>query len=70
MNSSYLKFFKPEGLLAAADWPKNRPDSFFAERFLLEVPSPLVPYLFPGLAALNEQVILVFTRGTPKDSWH
>lgn len=52
----YLKFFTPEGLLAAAGWDKDRRDSFFAERFCIEVPSELVAYVFPGLAELSKQV--------------
>ena len=40
MNSSYLKFFRPEGLLAAAGWPEGahgKFDRFWSERMLVEV---------------------------------
>ena len=42
LNTSYLRFFKPKGLLAAAGWDKDRPDAFFDERFCLDVEDDLV----------------------------
>lgn len=47
LNTCYLRFFKPEGLLAAAGWPKEQRSGFFAERFCQEVPSELVSALLP-----------------------
>ncbi|WIA40770.1 hypothetical protein OEZ86_004450 [Tetradesmus obliquus] len=35
LNLCYLRFFKPQGLLAAAGWPQDQMDAFFAERFCL-----------------------------------
>lgn len=35
LNLCYLCFFKPQGLLAAAGWPQDQMDAFFAERFCL-----------------------------------
>lgn len=35
LNLCYLRFFKPQGLLAAAGWPQDHMDTFFAERFCL-----------------------------------
>jgi hypothetical protein len=56
LNQSYLKFFKPKGLLAAGQWDKDRPDSFFAERFCLQVDEELVLLVYPWLPELRKQV--------------
>jgi hypothetical protein len=56
LNTSYLKFFKPKGLLAAGQWDKDRPDGFFAERFCLDVQEELVLLVFPWLPELSKQV--------------
>lgn len=40
LNSSYLKFFRPEGLLAAGGWPggaQAKFDQFFADRLCVTV---------------------------------
>lgn len=56
LTISYLRFFKPEGLLAAAGWPRGRLDGFFSERFCLEVPEELVLVVHPFLTSLREKV--------------
>jgi hypothetical protein len=53
---SYLRFFKPRGLLAAAGFDKDRPDGYFTERFCLDVCQELVDFVFPFLQQLTEQV--------------
>lgn len=55
LNQSYLRFYKPQGLLAACGWDKDHPDGFFAERFCIEVPDELVDFVFPFLGKLKEQ---------------
>jgi hypothetical protein len=48
LNMCYLRFFKPEGLLAAAGWDKDKLDAFFAEHFCLsEDVAALVAQLLP-----------------------
>lgn len=47
LNMCYLRFFKPEGLLAAAGWPREQLSGFFDERFCQEVPPELVAALLP-----------------------
>jgi hypothetical protein len=56
LTVSYLKYFTPQGLLAAGGWDKDRRDSFFAERFFIPVPEGLKAEVFPFLATLREQV--------------
>ena len=56
LNTSYLKFFKPKGLLAAGQWDKDRPAAFFDERFCLNVAEELVLLVFPWLTELRNQV--------------
>ena len=71
LTLSYLKFFKPSGLLAAAGWDKDRNDGFFSERFCIAVPDELVAFAFPGLAALEEQVWARRRRGGRRvRCWH
>jgi hypothetical protein len=56
---SYLKFFKPEGLLAAGGWETGSKDAeamFWAERFCVVVSDSLVALVFPFLGELKEQV--------------
>lgn len=59
MYQSYLKFFKPEGLLAVAGWPAgNREDEqgFFHERFCVQISDRLVQLVYPSLPELRELV--------------
>jgi hypothetical protein len=56
LNTSYLRFFKPEGLLAAGGWDKDRMDAVFAERFCIDVPEELVDFVFPCLQQLKKAV--------------
>lgn len=56
LNTSYLRFVKPKGLLAAGGWDKDRPDAFFDERFCLEVEDDLVLLVYPWLADLRKQL--------------
>jgi hypothetical protein len=56
LTLNYLRFFKPEGLLAAAGWTKDRFDSYMADRFCHPVPSDLIVYIFPFLESLRKQV--------------
>ena len=56
LTLSYLKFFTPEALLAAAGWDKSRLDGFFDERFCIEVPAELVRYVFPCAEQLAKEV--------------
>jgi hypothetical protein len=70
LTLSYLRFFKPEGLLSAGGWLKDRMDSF-AERFCIEVPEALVALVFPCLAALRTKVGLSQAMGTMGERrWH
>ena len=58
MFQSYLMFFKHEGLLAAGGWPGAAEKDFgmfWAPRFYVEVPRSLIDYLFPWLAALEQE---------------
>lgn len=53
---SYLEFFPPSGLLAAAEWPgvaTNELNMFWHERFMLPTPNELVLRLFPFLPGLE-----------------
>lgn len=57
MTKSYLMYFKPVGLLAAAGWPgssTNDYDQFWHPRFMVAVPDQLVKMLFPFLEKLEE----------------
>lgn len=57
MAKSYLLYFKPCGLLAAAGWPgssSNDYDQFWHTRFCVCVPQKLVDLLFPFLQNLKE----------------
>lgn len=57
MAKSYLMFFKPCGLLAAAGWPGATSDDynqFWHPRFCVSVPQQLVELLFPFLQKLQE----------------
>lgn len=56
LNQSYLRFFKPKGLLAAAGFDKSRPEGYFDERFCLDVCEELVDIVFPFLSKLTGQV--------------
>lgn len=59
MQKSYLKFFKPDGLLVLGGWSEAAQkhfDIFWSERFCLDIPSDLVEAVFPFLATLNAQV--------------
>jgi hypothetical protein len=59
MQKSYLRFFKPDGLLVLAgrkEAAQKQLDLFWSERFCLDVPSELVEAVFPFLATLNAQV--------------
>lgn len=57
MSKSYLMYFKPVGLLAAAGWPgavNNDYDQFWHPRFYVSVPKELVHRLFPFLPGLEQ----------------
>ena len=56
LNTSYLQFYKPESLLAAGGWDKDRPDGFFAERFCLDVEDELISCVFPWMDDLRNEV--------------
>ncbi|CAL8471208.1 g10750 [Coccomyxa elongata] len=59
MSKSYLLYFKPCGLLAAAGWPgasSNDYHQFWHPRFCVCVPQKLVDLLFPFLQNLKETV--------------
>ncbi|CAL8471742.1 g11284 [Coccomyxa elongata] len=59
MNKSYLMYFKPVGLLAAAGWPgaaHNDYHQFWHPRFCVDVPEQLVEVLFPFLRTLKKTV--------------
>ena len=59
MFQSYLMFFKHEGLLASGAWPGAAERDFglfFAPRFCVEVPRSLIDYIYPWLAALEQEV--------------
>lgn len=54
-----LEFFKPVGLLAAADWPgpaTNELQMFWHERFMVPVPYELVMLLYPFLPNLERAI--------------
>ena len=57
MSKSYLKFFKPSGLLGAGGWPgaaNNYYKQFWHSRFRVEVPLALQEALFPQLELLQK----------------
>ena len=57
MYKSYLKFYKPEGLLAAGDWPIDHPHGFYWDpRFLIEIPAELIHVVFPFYRPLRDTV--------------
>lgn len=56
LNQSYLRFFKPEGLLSAAGFDKDRLEGYFDERFCLDVCKELVHIVFPFLQDLIDKV--------------
>lgn len=56
LTTSYLRFFKPAGLLAASGWDSADYASFFAARFHMDVPAALVAEIMPFLAPLQQQV--------------
>jgi hypothetical protein len=64
LTSSYLRFFKPEGLLAAGGWDRRDYASFFSPRFHVDVPDQLVAEIMPFLASLQQQV-----RGSCMGAW-
>ena len=56
---SYLEFFKPIGLLGAADWPgaaTNEFHMFWHERFMIPTPEELILLLFPFLPNLEQAI--------------
>ena len=57
MYKSYLRWFKPEGLLAAAGWAgaaEHNFNSFWHERFCIAVEPELVALIYPFLPELEE----------------
>ena len=57
MSRSYLKYFKPSGLLGAGGWPgaaNNDYKQFWHPRFCVEAPPALLKALFPQLEPLAE----------------
>ena len=61
MNKSYLMYFKPVGLLAAAGWPgaaNNDYEQFWHPRFCVSVPQELVDLLFPFLQSLKQVMMI------------
>jgi hypothetical protein len=59
LHKSYLRFFKPEGLLVLAGWREAAQkdyDKFWSERFCLDIPSVLVEFVFPFLPTLISEV--------------
>ena len=59
MYQSYLKFFKPEGLLAIGGWSagsKEDEQRFFHERFCVQISDQLVQRVFPFLPDLKQAV--------------
>jgi len=59
LYNSYLRYFKPEGLLGLAGWPRAAQkdyNTFFHSRFLMPVPLELQQLLMPFLSTLQQQV--------------
>ena len=57
MYKSDLKFYKPEGLLAAGDWPIEHPHGLYWDpRFLVEIPEELTDAVFPFYKPLRDKV--------------
>ncbi len=57
MYKSYLKFYKPEGLLAAGEWPIEQPHGlYWAPRFLVKIPEELTDAVFPFYKPLRDTV--------------
>jgi hypothetical protein len=67
LQKSYLRFFKPDGLLVVGGWKEaaqKQFDMFWSERFCLDIPSELVEAVFPFLPTLNAQVAGLGTSAT------
>jgi hypothetical protein len=59
LYNSYLRYFKPEGLLGLAGWPRaalKDYSTFFHSRFCIPVPTELQQLLMPFLSTLEQQV--------------
>lgn len=59
MRRCYLKFFKPDGLLAMGKWPgaeKKEFGLFWAERFHPVVSEELTHVVFPWLRSLDARL--------------
>lgn len=57
--NSYLRYFKPEGLLGLAGWPRAAQKdytTFFHPRFCMPVPTELQQLLMPFLGCLEKEV--------------
>lgn len=60
LYKSYLRFFKPDGLLSLAGWPqavqKRFERAFWTERFMVCVCEELVTVVFPFLPRLRQEL--------------
>jgi hypothetical protein len=68
LYNSYLRYFKPEGLLGLAGWPRAAHkdyNTFFAPRFCVPVPVELQQLLMPLLSTLEKQVHDMGQAATP-----
>lgn len=68
LYNSYLRYFKPEGLLGLAGWPRAAHkdyNTFFAPRFCVPVPVELQQLLMPLLSTLEKQVQDMGQAATP-----
>ena len=66
MHKSYLKFYKPEQLLASGEWPIDKPHAlFWAPRFMMQVPERLIDLIFPFLRPLQQKVASMGSAARP-----
>ena len=60
LYKSYLRFFKPDGLLSLGGWPgaaqKRFERAFWHERFMVEVPEELIYWVYPFLKDIEEDL--------------
>lgn len=60
MYKSYLKFFKPEGLLAIGGWPIEKPHGLYWDsRFMVNVPDEMIVQVYPFLPALETKIAAI-----------
>lgn len=57
LHQSYLRFFKPDGLMAVAGWDTTEGlGTYFQERFCVEVPQILKEVVFPFMPGFAKAV--------------